>query len=426
MKNVKYIVILVILMVTTGLMNVSAQDSIDFGGYVRNYTGILFNNLQDGTSDNDFASVQNTFDLKADYSGDRADLHAEGYVYADGDTTLSAGIRELYFDLYSDSLDLRIGKQQIIWGKGDGVFITDVVSPKDMSKFIIPDFDEIRLGVTALKADYYLGNFAFEGVWIPVFTPNILPAQDSLWAVSMDFPTGVEPSLSTALPSTTLENSEGFAKVSYMGSAFDFELMGGTMFDDAPTGHVTPVNLASTPKLVDVTKEYQRLLMGGGSFSTEIAGVVMKGEGAYYSGKAFNMSPEALLADLGSGGDGTIEKDAIHYMVGADYVIAGVNLGVQFIQEYILDYNSKINNDEFNSTMTFLTAKNFMDDSLELKFFGYYGLNNEDALLRFSAGYSVTEGMLLTAGVDIFIGDTGYFGQYDANDLGYIQAKYSF
>ncbi len=426
MGKIKFTTFISVLIFVTGLVNIAAQDSISFGGYVRNYTGILFNNLQDSTSENDFASVQNTFDLKANFSGEMADLHVEGYVYADGDTTLSAGIRELYFDLYSDSMDLRIGKQQIIWGKGDGVFITDVVSPKDMSNFIIPDFDEIRLGVTAVKADYYLGDFALEGVWIPVFTPNILPSQDSPWAVSMDLPTGVKPSIATSLPSTTLENSEGFAKISYMGSAFDFELMGGTMFDDAPTGHVTPVNLVSTPKLVDVTKEYQRLLMGGGSFSTEIAGVVLKGEGAYYNGKAFNMSPDALLADLGSGGDGTIVKKAVHYMAGADYVIAGVNIGVQFIQEYILDYDSRINNDEFNSTLTFLTAKKFMDDSLELKFFGYYGMYNSDALLRFSAGYSVTDGMLLTAGADIFIGDAGYFGQYDENDLGYIQVKYSF
>lgn len=423
MKKRKLYISSLLLVLTLGAGSLSAQDSISFNGYVRNYTGVLLDN---STYTGDFAGIRNTFDIKADYSGDTADLHAEGYTYVDGDNSLTTGIRELYFDLYSDSLDLRIGKQQIIWGKADGVFITDVVSPKDLSNFVLPDFDEIRLGVTAVKADYYLGDFALEGVWIPVFTPNILPSDDSLWAVSMDFPTGVKPSLYTTLPETTLENSEGFMKISYMGSAFDFELMGGTMFDDAPAGHATPVDLSGTPKLVNVSKEYQRMLMGGGSFSTELAGFVLRGEGAYYKGKVFNLSSDALLADLGSGSDGTIEKDYIHYMTGIGYVIAGINVSTQFIQEYILDYEDKISNDELNTTMTFLAARKFFNDTLEVKFFGYYGLNNNDALLRFSAGYDITDGMQLVLGSDVFIGDSGYFGQYDSNDLAYVKVKYSF
>lgn len=406
-----------------GSISLYAQDSISFSGYVRNYTGVLLDN-SDYSSD--FSAVQNTFDVKADYSGDIADLHAEGYAYADADDSLTAGVRELYFDLYFDNMDLRVGKQQIIWGKADGVFITDVVSPKDMTNFILPDFDEVRIGVTSVKVDYYLGDFTFEGVWIPVFTPNVLPSSDSLWGVSMELPATVDPSIvkfTTDLPDSTLENSEGFVKVSYMGAAFDFELMGGTMFDDAPAGHVTTFN---PPTTVKITKEYQRILMGGGSFSTEVAGFVLRGEGAYYNGKMLNLDPNYLQGDLLTGGDGTIEKDYIHYMAGVDYVIGGVNVSTQFVQEFILDYEDKISNDEFNNTMTFLASKQLVNDTLELKFFGYYGLNNSDALLRFSAGYDITDGMEVVIGSDIFIGDEGYFGQYDANDMVYAKVKYSF
>jgi len=400
-----------------------AQDSIAFTGYVRNYTGVLLDN---DTYSSDFSNVQNTFDIKADYSGDIADLHAEGYAYVDGDDSIDAGIRELYFDLSFNTMDLRVGKQQIIWGKADGVFITDVVSPKDMTNFILPDFDEVRLGVTSIKADYYIGDFTLEGVWIPVFTPNILPESGSLWAVSMDLPDGVKPSITTTLPAATLENSESFAKLSYMGASFDFEIMGGYMYDDSPAGHVTPVNLTSTPKTVDVSREYQQIVMGGGSFSTEVAGFVIRGEGAYYNGKVFNLSSDALLADLSAGGDGTIEKDYIHYMGGIDYVISGVNLSTQFVQEVILDYDDTIANDEFNTTLTFLVSKLFMNDTLELKFFGYYGVTNSDALLRFSAGYDITDGMEIVVGSDIFLGDEGYYGQYDDNDMVYAKVKYSF
>ncbi len=405
--------VLVLLMLSS--VNISAQDSISFNGYVRNFTGVLV-----GDDPLDYSALQNTFDLKADYSGDMADLHAEGYVYSDADNTLNAGIRELYVDLYFDTMDLRIGKQQIIWGKADGVFITDVVSPKDMSNFILPDFDEVRLGVTAVKADYYVGDFTFEGVWIPVFTPNIIPETGSLWAVSMDLP-GTATISDPVLPESTLENSETFVKLSYMGAAFDFELMGGYMYGDSPVASVS----GSFPNIT-ATPEYHRMALGGGSFSTEIAGFVIRGEGAYYSGKNFNLEQTAIPADLSAGGDGTIEKDFVHYMAGVDYVIAGINVSTQFIQEIILDYDDAISNDEFTNTMTFLASKQLINDTLELKFFGYYGLNNSDALLRLSAAYDITDGMEIVLGSDIFLGDEGYFGQYDNNDMVYTKIKYSF
>lgn len=127
MKRSITLLVITAVLLSAGAAAVSAQEGIGFNGYVRNYTGVLLDN-SDYTSD--FSAIENTFDLKADYSGDISDLHAEGYVYSDADDDLTAGVRELYFDIYFDNMDLRVGKQQIIWGKADGVFITDVVSPR--------------------------------------------------------------------------------------------------------------------------------------------------------------------------------------------------------------------------------------------------------------------------------------------------------
>ncbi len=406
------------LFVLIGVGALSAEN-ITFSGYVRNYTGVLVD-----SDPLDYSQVRNTFDVKADYAGSMADLHAEGYVYADAEGTLLAGIRELYSDIYFSSLDLRIGKQQIIWGKGDGVFITDVVSPKDLSNFILPDFDEIRIGVTAAKADWYIGDFTLEGVWVPVFTPSILP--HSIWSVSPPLPAGMAPELKSAeLPDPLFKNSEGFAKLSYMGSSFDLELMGGYMWDDTPVPQVT-IFTPGMPPTVEITPEYHRLSMAGGSFSTEILGVVLRGEGAYYEGKYFSIDPDKLQADLMAGGVGTLKKNYVHYMAGADYSLFGINVSAQFVQQIILDYDSRLKNDEYDSTVTFLAAKSLLNETVTLKFFGYYGLNNEDALLRPSVSYNVADGLDVTAGSDIFIGDSGVFGRYNDNDMVYATVTYSF
>jgi len=381
----------------------AAQD-LYFGGYVRNNTGVLLNdNL-------DFSESKNTFDLKSEYFGDISALNAEVYLNSrDTDDELEIGVKELYIDLYFDSMDIRIGKQQIIWGKADGVFITDVVSPKDLSDFILPDFDEIRMGVTALKADWYLDAVDFEFVWVPMFTPSITPESGTLWGVSASFP--AEPTY--YLPGNRLENSEVFAKVSYMGSAIDIELMGGYMWDDLPAAYYDGSGLSA---------DYHRVALAGGSFSTDIAGLIVRGEGAYYNGKNFTVQTGSTLADVA-----TVEKDFINYMVGLDYSLAGITLGTQFIQEIMLDYEDTIVlNDEFKSTMTFVVAKSFLNKTLMLEFFSYVGLTSEDALLRPKVTYDLADGLEWIVGADIFIGDSGDFGQYDDNDLVYTKIEYSF
>lgn len=119
-------------------------------------------------------------------------------------------------DIYFDNFDLRIGKQQIIWGKADGVFITDVISPRDLSEFILPDFEEIRIGTNAVKFDYYLGNSTFEAVWIPTFQPTILPDGNSIWASKMsDFPMPVSYDYANAEVEKKLSESEIALKYSF-------------------------------------------------------------------------------------------------------------------------------------------------------------------------------------------------------------------
>ncbi|MCK5199380.1 MAG: hypothetical protein KAR21_13570 [Spirochaetales bacterium] len=401
MKKRSLIVKLTIAMLLVSAAGAAAQD-LYFGGYVRNNTGVLLND------DIDFSQVQNTFDLKAEYYGDISELKAEVFINQADTEEIEVGVKELYMDIFFDSMDLRIGKQQIIWGKADGVFITDIISPKDLTNFVLPDFDEVRMGVTALKAEYYMDAVDFEFVWIPRFTPAVMPLDNTLWEV--DTPLTVS---AINLPETTLDNSEVYGKISYMGSAIDVELMGGYMWDDLPAAYYDPA-------VTSIVADYNRVALAGGSFSTDIAGLIVRGEGAYYNGKNFTVKPEFAPAS-------TVEKDFVNYMVGLDYSIAGITLGTQFIQEIVLDYDENIVlNDEFKNTMTFVMAKSFMNETLMVEFFSYVGLTNEDALLRPKVTYDLADGLEWIVGADIFLGDSGDFGQYDDNDIVYTKVKYSF
>lgn len=408
----KKIIISLTILLSAGLY---AQENLVISGYFRNYTGLLMDNF------NDLSIEQNTLNLVLEKKTDKVGFKVNPFIYHQFDRELEIGLREAYLDLYFDNLDIRIGKQQIIWGKAEGVFITDVISPKDLREFLLPDFEEIRTGVSSIKLNYHAGIHTFEGVWVPVFTPTQMPDEGSIWAPEMSFPLNPVWDYSTSQKSLTVENSELFLRYSMMASALDLELVGGSFFYDDPALHMSRQFNPATMQITGLTvrPDYHRVQMGGGSFSLPLGDLVLRGEGAYYQGRNFQtLNPYNL--------DATIEKDYMHYMAGIDYTIAGVKLSAQFIQENILDYEDGMMNDEVETTMTFLAKKDFLREKLWLELFAYVGFNNQDALIRPKVSYAFADGFDLQLGANIFTGTDGRFGQYDENDMLYIKAKYSF
>lgn len=384
-------------------------------GYVRNYTGALLSNS------GEYSIIQNTFNLNIEHNKGNVSFKANPYIYQYSDKRQDIGLRQAYMDIFFNAIDLRVGKQQIIWGKADGVFITDMISPKDMSEFLLPDFEEIRMGVTAVKANYYLGNQTFEWVWLPVFTPTLMPDESSRWRPEMPFPVIPQFDYSRQEIAGSLENSEGFVKYSALTSAIDFEIMAGYAWDDDPTMHITKTIDPQTKQLngLTVTPQHHRLTITGGSFSSTLGPIVLRSEGAFYAGKYFNNADPAAEQSV-------TKKNYLHYLVGIDYTIFDINMSGQFVQQAILDYDEMIDQDEYENTLTFLMRKEYLRETLTLELFSYVGLNNNDALVRPRIYYDLYDGFELLAGANLFFGDDGRFGQYDDNDMLYVKLKYSF
>ncbi len=397
----------------------SIAQQVDINGFARSYEGILYDN-------GNFGIVQQTLNLNFEKMGDKVAFKVNPMVYLYNTDSLDFKMREIYLDLYFKNFDIRIGKQQVVWGKADGVFITDVVSPLNLSEFLLPDFDEIRKGVIAAKIDYYAGNSTFEAILIPVFTPTERPPPGSIWYVQPDFPVPPTWDFSKEKITPSLENSEIFLKYTALTSAIDFELMGAYTWDDNPTLHVEKqFGLDTTtgqPGLLglNITPEHHRLTIGGGSFSSEIKGVVFRGEAAYYNGKYFLTEDPLQL-------DGKIQKDYLHYLVGLDFNAGPVMLSTQFIQQTILNYDDNILNEKTENTMTFLARYDILRETLHLELFSYIGLTNEDALIRPKVTYDFDDSFSILLGSNIFVGDEkGRFGQYGENSMIYTKIKYNF
>ncbi len=397
-------------LLVSGSVSTAFARGVTLNGYVRNYTGILID------EENEYSIIQNTLNLDLVHSKSRIAFKANPYLYHYSDSELEIDLREVYMDIYFDNVDLRVGRQQIIWGKAEGVFITDIVSPKDMREFLLPDFEEIRMGVTAFKFDYYLGDHNLEAVWLPVFTPTLFPEEGSIWRPQIDYPVSPRYDYSEKEVKGSLENSEFFAKYSVITSAIDLEIMAGYAWDDDPAMHIRKQIDPGSGEIdsITVTPRHHRLSIAGSSFSSTLGPFVFRGEGAWYSGKYFNAAGAA------------VEKDYAHYLLGLDYTLWDINLSGQFIQQAIMDYDPKIEDDEFNNTMTLRARRDFMRETLTLELFSYLGLNNNDALIRPRIYYDLADGFEVLLGANLFVGEEGQFGQYNDNDMGYFKVKYSF
>ncbi len=420
-----------ILALTLLAFSVPFAQGLDLTGYARYYAGYKAFN---GT--NDMTISQTTFNFNVEKTTDFGHFKVNPMLYFRSADSLTVYLREAYVDMYFDKFDLRIGKQQVIWGKADGVFITDIVSPKNLNEFLLPEFDEIRIGITAVKFDYYVAdNHTIEAIWAPVFNPTVYAPTSSIWAPKMSFGISLPNNPPIVIDNSrenvknSLDNSEFFLKYSALTSAIDFEIMGAYMWDDDPAlakeVEFTPINGQPVPTKITVFPEHHRLSLAGGSFSTTLGPVVLRGEAAYYFGKYFQTLDPTV-------NDGLVEKDYIHYLIGLDFTLWDIDFSGQFIQKAIMDYKDNeivatpLFKDQYNNMATFLARYSCLNETLTFEYFMYYDFIYDDALIRPRVLYDYSDSINLQFGINIFTGTEGLFGQYNLNDMIYAKVYYNF
>ncbi len=355
-----------------------------------------------------------------EWRSDTAAAHAGFTVIAENGTTVKPDLQELYIDWFGNSFDLRIGKQKILWGKADGVFITDLVSPKNLSSFLTKDISELRLGVTGIKFDYFAGPHQLEAVWLPVFTPTILPSPMSIWAVSPNF--SVLPTITPVVhPEASLENAEYFARYSYLGSDFDLQVMGGWFWNDTPIATITSKTVAPGPVLtsISIQPEYYQVAVAGLAASLPLGPLVIKGETAHTWNQRYQ-------ANFMKHPEGWAEKNALQYLVGGDISFIGATLSVQWVQDSIFDYDESLFRDEILNSMTAILQRSFNRETIKAEVFTVVSFTDRDAMIKPLLSWIPGNGFQISLGGWFFFGDTGQFGQYAKNNGIFLSTAYYF
>ncbi|MEN8191065.1 MAG: DUF1302 family protein, partial [Thermodesulfobacteriota bacterium] len=112
------------------------------------------------------------------YTGQLLDLYEQELEF--DDVCLSGSL--------SQSIDIKTGRQIVVWGKSDNVRVTDILNPLDNRLPGMVDIKNLRLPVTMTKLDYYTGDWNLAGIMIhevrfsknPVYNSEFFPGNGPL------------------------------------------------------------------------------------------------------------------------------------------------------------------------------------------------------------------------------------------------------
>lgn len=328
--------------------------------------------------------------------------------------------RENYLDISAGDWELRLGRQQIVWGEMVTLFVADVVSARDLREFFLPDFEILRIPQWAGRAEYFHGDWHAEAIWIPY------PSYDEIGKPGAEFypfPPPPPPGfgmqiLDEQIPSRTLSNTNYGLRLSGLKGGWDFSGFYYRSLDASPTFY-RQVVLAPSPAFIFQAR-HDRIWQAGGTVAKDFRRVVLKGEAVYTSGRQFNVT---RIDEP----DGVVPQDTVDYIVGLDFDLPRrTRLNLQFVQRIYFDHDPDIIPEKYETAASALLAATI--GRFEPQILVIQSLNRgDDRLLRPRVDWNLDSNWRLRFGVDIFSGPPlGIIGRYGNRDRVYAELRYAF
>lgn len=335
-------------------------------------------------------------------------------------------LRDTYLDISAGPLDFRLGLQQIVWGEAAGLLPpANMVNSLDLREYILPwSFDQIRIPVFAVQAEYLLQGTHLEAVFIPWPKSHRLGVEGAEFA----FP---RPAALNGIPikynepekpAKTLKNSEIDFRISRPFNGYDFSLLFRYGRNHFPTNYrYININDIFNP-VVDVKPEYDRQFTIGGTIAKSFEnGIVIKGELINNQGGGFSIND---ISDK----DGVVKKNYADYLVGVDYTFGNIDANFQLLGRYIPNYDPRMVDGRTNTSASIRLATDLLENKkLMLELLYIQALDGNGYLFRPKINYKLTEGLEIAVGLDKFGGGkNGLFGQFGDQSRVYSQLKLTF
>ena len=366
--------------------------------------------------------IQSSFRLRAEAIDGLQidDVNRRSYSEYNKPALLNDGVelelRELYLQGNFGDTFLTLGKQQVVWGKADGLKVLDIINPQSFREFILDDFDNSRIPLWTVNIERNIADWDLQFLWIPDQTYHALPNLSATYAftspelVPVASP-GVQVNIEQARrPNNILLDSDVGLRATTFWKGWDITFNYLYQYNNLPVLR-QDLSIKGGNPIVTVTPEYERTHVFGSTFSNAFDGWVVRGEIGYFTEHYF-------IGKNPVHNQGVVKSPELHYVLGLDWNAPwDVLLSGQLIQSWVINDADKITRDTLDTTFTGLVRRNFMYDTLIAEVLFIANTNNGDGIIRPKISYEWQDNIKTWLGADIFYGDRqGVFGQFDRND----------
>lgn len=422
---IRHVVLIFVVLFWTGY--VSAAD-FTVHGAVKNETAYFV------SGDRRFDKIQNRIDIKPEgILSDRWEFRGRvlGWYDAamDVESTnvvdLRAGIKQHYrsftrskeaYLLYGgDDFDFRIGQQQIVWGKTDGIRMLDIINPLDLREFILDDFLDSRIGLWSVRLNYYAeiggSEHELEFIIIPDARVTKLAPVGSRWGM----PSVAAVSMAPEKPNWAAGNTE-------FGLAWRANISGWDLSLNYFYGWKDNPNLFKQLNggILTTQSRHLRMHTAGGSFANAFGAFVIRGEMAVNLGEGIDTTGVSFSTSV-------MRRTTLNGALAVDYTKSNWTIAVQVFGRHVLNEPQK--NPLTTPSSDFATlrvATDYMNEKLKPEVLLLTDLDEGAILLRPKVSYEFSDQWLGRLGADILVGSGGSFGRFAANDRIYSEIEWSF
>ncbi len=335
-------------------------------------------------------------------------------------------LRELWVRCSSERFHLTLGKQQVVWGKADGLKILDVVNPQSFREFILKEFEDSRIPLWTVNFEMTLGNTNLQLLYIPDPTYHEFPEQGAAYAFTTPLLFPPETDLPSEIlpydrPDDVFEGADWGARLSTFVGGWELSLAYLYQFDDTPVFRQFLVETDQGAR-AQVEPTYQRNHLVGGSFTNAFGELTVRGELGYLIDRSFTANDPPAGATGPVGENGLVESDELSYVLGLDwYGIHNSLLSFQVFESRLQERELPVLRPDTDTNVTALYRWWTGRQKLQLQLFWIHGIEFEDGLVRPELRWSWSDHGQLWLGYDAFYGGDdpvegetiGYFGQFD-------------
>ena len=326
----------------------------------------------------------------------------------------------------SDSVDLKVGRQIVIWGKSDSIRITDVINPLDNREPGMVDIKDLRLTEVMTKLDYYFGDYGLSAIIIHEPRLQVEPAFGSDYRPRDVFgPTAPDSAFPDVYkPSWDLENTQFALSLDGRYEGWDLSWYAANVMNSR-FGIIKQDD--GTP-----LRTFDKIYMVGAATNIVSGSWLYKAEAAYIMDIDYRSVEE--------------NKNRLDALLGVDYSgFSKTVLSLELADRHVFAYEAKM----LENTLPANFPDYEREDTLQVAARANYTFDHDNASVnylitmvgssdfkfqdggfqRFWMDYKVNDALIINGGIVDYIGGDGVVPFYNAienNDRVYAEVVYNF